>query len=390
MSNNVPSPIDPEDMFNDTRMSIGDHIEDLRSHLLRALKGLVIGMIFGFWPLGPYVLDIINAPVERELSAFDERKLKRDHAKRVAKMQAEGTIPQPKVNMVWLDKRQLLEGLGLQPKDLPPPKDKKASELEPMIKWFTDRLTDLDASHLLDDESIKHGDFFQVRVVDVDPMKSDFDAAMRNLKLHPRRVTTLGITEMFFVYMKISFFTGLVLSSPWVFYHIWMFIAAGLYPHEKKLVNVYLPFSIGLFIVGVLLCEFFAMGQAVKAMLWFNEWLDTDADIRLNEWLGFAIMMPVVFGLAFQTPLVMTFLHKVGLVTVAMMRQYRRIAWFVLCLLAALMAPAPDAYSLLLLWVPMVGLYELGILLCVWQGEQNRLFDFGPDEDEKAGELVEV
>jgi sec-independent protein translocase protein TatC len=100
--------------------------------------------------------------------------------------------------------------------------------------------------------------------------------------------------------------------------------------------------------------------------------------------------VPVVFGLAFQTPLVMMFLHKVGIVTVQMLRTYRRISWFALVIIAALLAPSPDPQSLLLLWVPMVGLYELGILLCVWQGEKSTLFDFGSEEEEKSGELVEV
>jgi len=131
------------------------------------------------------------------------------------------------------------------------------------------------------------------------------------------------------------------------------------------------------------------MGQAVRAMLWFNEWLGVDAEIRLNEWLSFAIMMPLVFGLAFQTPLVMMFLHRVGLVSVVNLRVYRRISWFALVIVAALLAPAPDAYSLLLLWVPMVALYELGILLCVWQGEQARLFEWEEDE-KKTDEMVEV
>jgi sec-independent protein translocase protein TatC len=193
---------------------------------------------------------------------------------------------------------------------------------------------------------------------------------------------------MFFVYMKISFFTGLVLSSPWVFYHLWMFIAAGLYPKEKKLVNVYLPFSVLLFLAGVALCEFVAMRQAVRGLLWFNEWLGVDAEIRLQEWLTFAIMMPIIFGLAFQTPLVMMFLHKVGIVTVEMLRQYRRGAWFGLALVAALLSPAPTADGLLLLWVPMVALYELGILLCVWQGKREALTEW--EQEEKSNELVEV
>ncbi len=67
----------------------------------------------------------------------------------------------------------------------------------------------------------------------------------------PQRVATMNVTEAFMVYFKVSLVTGLVLGSPWIFYQMWMFVAAGLYPHEKRLVNVYLPFSLGLFLVGV-------------------------------------------------------------------------------------------------------------------------------------------
>jgi sec-independent protein translocase protein TatC len=99
-------------------------------------------------------------------------------------------------------------------------------------------------------------------------------------------------------------------------------------------------------------------------------------------------MMPLIFGLSFQTPLVMMFLHKVGIVTVEMLREYRRGAWFSLAIIAALLAPAPTADGLLLLWVPMVALYELGILLCVWQGKRESLAEW--EQEEKSNEMVEV
>jgi sec-independent protein translocase protein TatC len=368
MSNDTEAP-DPEDMFKDTRMSFGDHIEDLRTHLLRALKGLAIGMIFGFWPLGPYVLEILNAPVVQELNAFEERKLEREIAKNRERVKNSGIAVQPAVNEYWVDRNRLAEDLGL-PVKAPPAVEYK------------------DPKNPTPEEEVRAQGFIKLRMAEADPVAAAENAQRAALKLRPKGVTTLGITEMFMVYMKVSFFTGLVLSSPWVFYHLWMFIAAGLYPNEKRLVNYYLPFSLFLFVAGVCLCEFFAMAQAIRAMLWFNEWLGVDADLRLNEWLSFAILMPIVFGLAFQTPLVMMFLHKTGLVTVAMMREYRRISWFGMALLAALLAPAPDAYSLLLLWVPMVGLFELGILLCVWQGEQGKLFQW--EEEEKSNEMIEV
>jgi sec-independent protein translocase protein TatC len=198
----------------------------------------------------------------------------------------------------------------------------------------------------------------------------------------------MNITEAFMVYLKVSGLTGLVISSPYVFYQIWMFIAAGLYPHEKRLVHVYLPFSLFLFITGVLMCQFLVMPKAIEAMLWFNEWLGLDADLRLNEWLGFALMMPLVFGISFQTPLVMMFAHKVGFVSVQTFRDKRRISWFLMAVFAAVITPSVDAMSMLFLWVPMGLLYELGILLCVYQGEEEDLAEW--EKEEKANELVEV
>jgi sec-independent protein translocase protein TatC len=157
---------------------------------------------------------------------------------------------------------------------------------------------------------------------------------------------------------------GLVIASPWVFYQIWSFIAAGLYPSEKRLVNVYLPFSLGLFLVGVFTCQFFVIPKAIEAMLWFNEYLGIQPELRLSEWLGFAIFMPVVFGVSFQTPLAMFFMEKIGLFSVDTYKSMRRVSWFLLAIFAAVITPTIDAFSMMLLWVPMCLLYELGIWLC--------------------------
>src|SRR5712692_6827717 len=169
--------------------------------------------------------------------------------------------------------------------------------------------------------------------------------------VRPPTLTTLSVQEAFVVYFKVSLMTGFVIGSPWIFYQIWMFIAAGLYPHEKKYVNYFLPFSLGLFLAGVAVCELFVMTKAVEALLWFNEWLGFEPDLRLNEWLGFAIFMPVVFGLSFQTPLVMLFLERIGILSVDSFRSKRRIAWFVMAVFAALITPSIDAISMIYLWL---------------------------------------
>jgi sec-independent protein translocase protein TatC len=111
-----------------------------------------------------------------------------------------------------------------------------------------------------------------------------------------------------------------------------------------------------------------------------------EPDLRLNEWLGFAIFMPIIFGIAFQTPLVMLFLERMGIMRVATYRASRRIAWFLMAVFAAVLTPSADALSVLLMWVPMCLLYELGIWLCVWTPQRPGLEIEVPESEE----MVEV
>ena len=141
---------------------------------------------------------------------------------------------------------------------------------------------------------------------------------------------------------------------------------AGLYPHEKKHIHLYLPVSVGLFLAGAMLCQFVVLPGAVKALLGFNSYVDLDPDLRLNEWLGFAIMLPLVFGVSFQTPLVMFFLNRIGLFTAEMYWRKWRYAVFILAAFSAVITPTPDAVTMLYLFVPMFGLYVIGVLVCYY------------------------
>src|ERR1051325_2301076 len=311
MSTNEPELPDPDDMFKDTRMSFGDHIDDLRTHLLKAVYAVVAGMFLALWPLGPWVLKIIVSPVEEQLDRFEERK----GLKGLEDVGARSDAPPREVAFTLKINRIDLDNLL----------DKKEVELpvlDIMSAGFGRLLDDLDVTSMLNEENrkllrpvdTKRGEHVRLPVTFTDSRVLAAKVQEATTQVRGRRLATMNITEAFMVYLKVSGLTGLVISSPYVFYQIWMFIAAGLYPHEKRLVHVYLPFSLFLFITGVLMCQFLVMPKAIEAMLWFNEWLGLDADLRLNEWLGFALMMPLVFGISFQTPLVMMFAHKVGFV----------------------------------------------------------------------------
>jgi sec-independent protein translocase protein TatC len=342
-----------DDLFQDTRMSFGDHIEVLRQHLFRAIIWFSIAMCLSIYPLSWYVLDFISKPVEKELMYFYNERVRLAMEKL---KNGDPTITEankPRDVMLSFPAARLRELLGLPA----PAEAAKEGEEKPV---------DLQVQ-------IKPVEFF------------DAISGAERLVGRPPTLATLNIAEAFLVYFKVAIYCGIVLGSPWIFWEIWMFIAAGLYPHEKKYVYVYLPFSLGLFLLGVVFCEVWVIPYAVRYLLNFNRWIGVEPDLRLNEWLSFAIMAPLVFGTAFQTPLVMLFLHKLGIVDVTVYRKHRRMAYFILALIAAFLAAAPDAFNMMMLAIPLWGLYELGILLCHYQPRQ----EFDADELD-AEERVEV
>ena len=178
--------------------------------------------------------------------------------------------------------------------------------------------------------------------------------------------------------LSIVLLCSVILASPLIFYQIWAFVAAGMYPNEKSYVYKYLPFSLGLFFVGIVLCQFVVLPGAVKALIGFNDWVDTDPDLRLNEWLSFAIMLPLVFGASFQTPLVMFFLNRIGMFTWENYWAKWRYAIIVLAFFSALITPTPDVVTMLYLFIPMIALYMLGVALCRFFPPSHET----PDEDD--------
>ena len=130
-------------------------------------------------------------------------------------------------------------------------------------------------------------------------------------------ITTLSAQEAFGMYVKAALLVGVVVASPWIFYQLWTFVAAGLYPHEKRYIHIFLPMSIGLFLAGVFLAFFFVFDFVLDYLLQFNAWLGLDPDPRISEWMGFVLILPIGFGIGFQLPLVMLFLERIGIVDVA-------------------------------------------------------------------------
>jgi sec-independent protein translocase protein TatC len=394
---------DPDDLFTDTRMSFGDHLEELRAHLWRAIYGFGVALVFSFF-IGDAVMQYIAKPVEKALNAFYDKRVK-DVLEDLKKK--EGDPNQPDANratpfvQVAFDRDQLIravnpnvpaEDVSKMSRPVREEDQGKAQEEEPgKIFGIKIEMPNFGGGGEVEAKEkprvLKPGDQVVLWVSHTEPLREAayLAAAQRFVGQRPQ-LSTLNVQEAMVIYFYVCIGVALVLGSPWIFYQIWAFVAAGLYPHEKKLVHYYLPLSLGLFLAGVVICELFVMPAAVNALLFFNEWLGLEPNLRLEEWMGFATMMPIIFGASFQTPLVMFFLERVGIVNIDLFRKYRKIAWFTLAVFAAVITPSVDAVSMLLMWVPLCLLFELGIWLCKFSPRGHGLDVEVPESEE----MVEV
>jgi sec-independent protein translocase protein TatC len=180
------------------------------------------------------------------------------------------------------------------------------------------------------------------------------------------RPVTLNVQEAFMTYMKVSFVAGLIVASPWVFYQLWLFVAAGLYPHERKYVYTYLPMSVVLFLGGIAFCFYAVLPTVLDFLLGFNGRMLLTAQIRISEWISFAIMLPLMFGISFQLPLIMLFLAKINLFHVKHYLGQWRMAVLAIAIISMVLTPTPDPMTMLLMMAPLLLLYFMGIGLCYW------------------------
>ena len=195
-------------------------------------------------------------------------------------------------------------------------------------------------------------------------------AVFRTTADRMNRPITLNVQEAFMTYLKVALIGGLVLTSPWIFYQVWLFVAAGLYPHEQRYVYVFLPFSLVLFLGGIVFCFFLVFPFVLTFLLGFNDWLGVTPQIRLSEWISFAVMLPLLFGVSFQLPLVMLFLDRLSLFNAKTYRTKRRVAILVISIISMMLTPA-DPASMVMMMFPLILLYELGIWLCQYMASRN-------------------
>jgi sec-independent protein translocase protein TatC len=386
-----------DNLFESSSMSFGEHLEELRKALIKASLWLAAGTGIGLLAANA-VVDFIKKPLEDELNKFYVEQTKH-------RFQSINNRPAPENLLNWMiansvmpervfvDPAQVERALGAaefptQPPPTLPPAVTDAGTSSSTSAGTTagDGAGDGDGASVAGATGPPVSPAVSPTVNAPPTTIPPHTGAGRNeyiasawgdlseesvgrfrplllIRPTPNRVQAINVLEPFMIWLKAGLLVGAVIASPGIFWHIWQFLAAGLYPHERRYVYLYLPLSVILFVSGVSLAFFVIFRLVIGFLLTYNIGLDIDIAPRLNEYVSFALFLPLGFGVAFQLPIVMLALNRFGILSVEMYLSKWRMAVLVIALVSMILTPA-DVYSMLGLFIPLTFLYFLGILLC--------------------------
>jgi sec-independent protein translocase protein TatC len=183
---------------------------------------------------------------------------------------------------------------------------------------------------------------------------------MPNLIKPAGKLVFIAPQEAFIANIKIALFGGLFLASPFVTYQIWRFVSAGLKRNEMKYTLIFGPLSFLFFLLGIAFGYFIIVPIGIKFLLGFATELVTPM-LTISKYISFVGMLTLAFGVVFQLPVVSLFLTKLGIITPYFLSSKRRYAVVFIFLLAAVLTP-PDIITQCLMAVPLLVLYEIGII----------------------------
>jgi sec-independent protein translocase protein TatC len=176
------------------------------------------------------------------------------------------------------------------------------------------------------------------------------------------KMIVTDVTGSFFVPMKVTMLVAFLIALPVVMYQLWAFIAPGLYQHERKLILPLVVSSYTLFILGMAFAYFLVFPTVFEFMASYNAPLGAEMSTDIDKYLGFAMNTFLAFGITFEVPVVVVVLVRMGMVSLAKLKEIRPYVIVGAFVIAAIVTP-PDVLSQLLLAIPMTLLYELGLLI---------------------------
>ncbi|MEA3367823.1 MAG: twin-arginine translocase subunit TatC, partial [Planctomycetota bacterium] len=303
-------------MREDVEMSFGEHLDELRRRVIYALLGLVVAAIFCGVNY-EFLLSALMRPYKRAYETLISSKLK-----------AEAPDEEP--------------GTGDEHQPLEMPED---SPLAPVLRAIDQRLADL--KRRLDAIAPEP---------EAGPEASE-DSIAYAQRFPTPRVIQGGPLTGYVTAILLCVICGIILGSPWILYQIWAFVGVGLYAHERRYVNIYGPFSFVLFISGTATFYFVMLPVALGALMAPTSGIMVDGtpiidpSLFLNDYFKFVAMMTLIFGVVFQTPLVVMFIAWTGIVPLGTLVRKQRIVILVLAVASAVLTPS-DPVTMVMMAIP--------------------------------------
>lgn len=379
-----------DDLFEKSSMSFGEHLEELRQALIKASIWLMGGLCVGV-PMATSVVAYMQRPLEAALDQFY-----REQSIREMEKSSNGAVDpvlkewmqanQKRSEVIFVDKNRLR--VLLDPSKISPTASDSTASDSAASNTAEDSSSlttgDGSAGGVPASESKQTGEAkdssdsgpspatsLESSDVRVPLSAADSEGLPTPDRLVPLRIfssiksqaETFNMQEGMMIWFKAALVVAAIVASPGIFYHVWGFVAAGLYPHERRYVYYFLPASLGLFWIGALFAFFVVFQLVISFLLNFNAMMGVGTSPRLNDYMSFALLLPLGFGVSFQLPLVMLVVERLGIMSVKTYLQQWRMAIFVIAVVAMILTPA-DVTSMIAMALPLIFLYFLGIALC--------------------------
>lgn len=196
------------------------------------------------------------------------------------------------------------------------------------------------------------------------PRTSDF-ITFRLMGTEPFSIHLMntGLTEQFMTHIRTSAYAGLLCASPYVLYQLFRFVSPGLYQNERRAAHWIVSSAYLMFMLGTLVCYFIIFPLTVRFLGTYQVSTDVENMLTLQSYIDTLISMCLVIGVVFELPVVCAILGRMGLINGGMMRRYRRHAVVAILVVAAIITPTTDVFTLLVVSLPIWLLYEVSILL---------------------------
>ncbi len=349
-----------------------EHLEDLRTMITRIVITLLISMIACF-SFNKNLMDFFRHPVEQMMLTQLEATLPQD-------------APRPVTVEIWKKARDIEHAaMNLAPE----PRELFYRSLGDENLAFQAKSVSLLRAALLLPE--KKRETFVNSLPETRELKLQVSALLKtkpNTDSHAqgsqKMMSALKPTDGFMLSMKLSFVAGVVLAFPLLLLFILQFVLPGLHNHEKRVMWPAMAVGFSLFLAGAAFAYCWVLP---RALLFFYQWtggMGISNDWRINDYISFATQFTLLFGLSFELPVVVMVFVKLGLLGYETMSKTRSYAIVGIFVAAAILTPTPDVFTLLLMAMPMILLYEICIWLAYFDRKKNRI-----REEQEARESME-